>query len=316
MSLMKSNLKYGAFIASLLLVMPLVAYADQGKGQYASQVLQLQMTAMTCRNTYVTGYLGDVVSVINNSTITSTLANTDIPKLGTDYTSLQADASANNTAQFKTDVKTYNGDTKTANLDARADIKAAHSKTVNATLRSDIKQLLTTYQTCTFGVKQQYAQLKAQMFNHAISHAQNMTEKMTSRGLNTTALENTVSTANGQVQQFENAVNNAQNSTELKAALQSFCLYNGCKNPSDFHFAAKVVIDTDQARLNLLASKNSTVTYQSLVAQTQADINNAQAALNVVGSSQYQGNQSSTVWGDLKAASDIMHQLQMANHKH
>lgn len=313
---MRQNLKYGAFLASLLLVMPLAAYADQGKGEYSSQVLQIQMAAMTCRNTYITGYLGDVVTVINNSTVTSTLSGTDIPKLGTDYTAIQADASANNTAQFKADVKTYTSDTRTANLDARADIKTAHSTTVNTTLRSDIKQLMTTYQSCLFGEKQQYAQLKGQMFNNAISHAQNMTGRLSKHGMNTTALENTINGANAGYQSYENQVNNAQNRTQLKAAMNSFCLYNGCKNSTDFHFAAKVAIDKEQARLNMLASANSTSTYQALVAQAQADINNAQAALNVVGSGQYQGNQSSTIWGDLKAASDVIHQLQMANHKH
>ncbi|MGI0007217.1 MAG: hypothetical protein ACREAR_04390, partial [Nitrosotalea sp.] len=100
---MKPNLRYGAFVASLLLVMPLAAYADSDtRSNYASQVLQLQLDTMTCRNTYVTGYLGDVASVIDNETTTSTLTTTDIPKLGTDFSSLQSDASTNNTAQFKT----------------------------------------------------------------------------------------------------------------------------------------------------------------------------------------------------------------------
>lgn len=313
---MKPNVKYGAFLASLLLVMPLAAYADQGKGQYASEVLQLQMSAMTCRNTYVTSYLGDVVTVINNDTVTSTLANTDIPKLGTDYTALQADASANNTSQFKADVKTYNTDTKTANLDARSDIKTVHSKAVNTTLRSDIKPLLATYQGCTFGIKQQYAELKGQMFNNALSHMQNMTQRWSSHGMNTTSLENTISGANAGVQGYENAVNNAQNMTQLRQALNSFCLYDGCKNPTDFHLAAKAELDREQARLNLLASENSTSTYQGLVAQAQTDINNAQSALGQVGTGQYQGNQSGTIFGDLKAAQEIIHQLQIANHKH
>lgn len=318
MCTMKHTVKYGAFMASLLLVMPLVAYADQGsKPQHDSKILQIQLAAMTCRNTYVTGYLGDVVSVINNSTITSTLTNTDIPKLGTDFGSLQSDVNGSNVDQFKVDVKTYTGDIKTANLDAHNAVKAAHSKTVTSTLKSDIKQLQSSYQSCMFAVKQQYAQLKAQMFNKSISHAQNMTNKLGSHGANTTALTNTINQASSSVQAFETAVNNAQNSTQLQAALDSFCLYNGCKTPNDFHFAAKVAIDADQAKLNLLSGKNNTASYQTLVNQAQTDLNNARTTLNQVGSNQYQGTQSSDVWNNIKAAVDIIHQLQqIVNHKH
>jgi hypothetical protein len=315
---MKPTINYTALMASLLLIMPLAAYADQGsKSQYQSQVLQLQMAAMTCRNTYVTGDLGDVVSVINNSTITATLTNTDISKLGTDFSSLQTDASGNNISQFKADVKVYNGDTKSANLDARTAIKTAHSKTVYSTLRTDIKQLQSTYKSCLFGVKQQYAQLKAQMFNNSLSHTQNMTSKLASHGANTTALTNVINQNSASVQAFEAAVNNAQNSTQLQAALNSFCLYNGCKDSNNSHFAANVAIQADQAKLNVLAGKNSTASYQGLVSQVQTDLTNAQTALNQVGSTQYQGNQSSTVWNNIKAASDVIQQLQqIVNHKH
>ncbi|MGI0007669.1 MAG: hypothetical protein ACREAR_06695, partial [Nitrosotalea sp.] len=249
-------------------------------------------------------------------TTTSTLTTTDIPKLGTDFSSLQSDASTNNTAQFKTDVNTYNADTKTADLDVKTDVKTTHSKTVNTTLRSDNKQLQSTYQSCLFGVKQQVAQFKANMFNTHIANAQNRAGKLASRGMNTAGLNQTINTANAGVQAFEQAVTNAQNSTQIKAALQSFCLYNGCKTPNNQHFAANTAIQVGQSRLNVLADKNTTSTFQGLVSQAQTDLTNAQTALTQVGSSQYQGNQSDTVWNDIKAASDIMQQLQhMVNHK-
>ena len=315
---MKSNIRYGAFIASLLLIMPLAAYANSDShSNNASQNLQLQLDAMTCRNTYVTGYLGDVVSVINNSTTTSMLTNTDIPKLGTDFGSMQSDASANNTAQFKTDMNTYNGDTKTADHDVSTAIKTTHSKTVNTTLRSDNKQLQSAYQSCLFGVKQQVSQYKASMYNKAIEKAQKREGRLESHGANTAAFNQTINTANAGVQAFEQAIANAQNSTQLKTALKSFCLYNGCKTPNDQHFAANTAIQAQQAKLNLLATKNTTSTFQGLVSQAQTDLTNAQTALTQVGSSQYQGNQSSTVWNDIKAASDIIQQLQhIVNHKH
>jgi len=315
---MNSVLKYSAFVAIALLILPYAAYADMvKKSQYASQVLQLQMTVMTFRDSYATGYLNDFVSAINNSTITSPLTSTYIPNIGNDYKLLQSDATANNAIQFKTDTKSFDADVKAANTDSHSEIKASHSKTVYSTLKSDLNQLKSTYNTCILGVKQQYAQLKVQMFSNALSHEQNRTNKLGSHGENTTALGQTINSASSEVKAFETAVNNAQNSTQLQAALNSFCLYNGCKNPDNFHFAAKTVIETDQSKLNVLATKNNTSSYQGLVSQAQTDLTNAQNTLSQVGSNQYKETQSSDVWNNIKAAADLIHHLQqIENHKH
>jgi hypothetical protein len=83
------------------------------------------------------------------------------------------------------------------------------------------------------------------------------------------------------------------------------------------HFAANAVIQVDQAKLNLLAGQNRTPSFQSIVGQAQVDITNAQTALNSVGSNQYTGIQSSTIWSNIKAAGEMIHQLQqIVNHKH
>lgn len=314
---MNSTVKYSVFVASLILMLPYAAYADQGStSQYASQRLQIQLTSLTCINTYATSYLNDVASAINNSTITSNVTNTDLPKLGTDFSALQADVNANNTAQFKTDELKYKTDARTANHDAVSAIRAAHNKTINSTLKSDVRTLQSNEKSCLYATKQQQAQHKIQMFNTSLSHAQNMTNKLGSHGANTTGLTQIISLANTKIQAFQTAVNNAQNSTQLQAALSSFCLYNGCKSPNNFHFAANTAIQADQAKLNVLATKNSTSSYQGLVSQAQTDLNNAQTALNQVGANQYQGTQSSIVWNDIKATADVIHQLQIVNHKH
>src|SRR5438309_2738102 len=159
--IMNPTVKYSAFIASLLLIMPYVVYADQGSiSQHVSKRMQMQMVSVTCWNTLATGYLNDVVSEINNATITSTITHTDIPKLGSDFNSLQTDANSNNAPQFKTDTKTFRADTKTANFDIRSAIKAVHNKSVFSTLKLEMVQLKSTYKSCLFGVKQQHATFK------------------------------------------------------------------------------------------------------------------------------------------------------------
>jgi len=308
-STMNPTVKYSAFIASLILVMPYVAFADQGSASQSLN-LQLPLASVTCIDTHATSYLNDVVNVIQNSTITSSLTNTDIPTLNADFAALQADANANNTSQFKTDAQKYNSDQRTASLDIIHAIRTVHSKTVNSALKSDNAQLQLAQKSCLFEVKQQKAQNNIQKFDRAITHAQNLANRLTRHGANTEGLNQTINTADTQIQAFQTAVNNAQNSTQLQSVLDSFCLYNGCKTANNFHFAANTAIQADQAKLNLLAGKNNSSTFQALVGQAQTDIGNAQAVLSQVGSNKYQGTQSSDVWNDIKAAVDVIHQLQ------
>ncbi len=314
---MQTRLQYTALIACAMMVLPSAAFADSGaKSQYATQQLQVQFASLTCTNAYLEGYLGDVVTAINNSTTTATLS-TDMTKTSTDFATLKSDVNASNVSQFRTDVKAYNADSRTANLDAHGILKTVHSKTVYATLKSDARQLRSTENSCLFVAKQQRANLKTEMYNHDLARVQNMTNKLTKHGVDTTGINKVIGNATAQVQAFELAVQNAQNSTQLKAALDSFCLYNGCKTADNFHFAAATAIQVNQAKLNVLATKNSTATYQTLASQAQTDLNNAQTALSQVGSNKYQGTQSSDVWNNIKAAADVIHQLQqIINHKH
>lgn len=313
---MNQTVKYGAFVALLILVMPYLAFADQGSIQPSSN-LQLQLASVTCLDTHATAYLGDVVNVINNSTITSTIPTMDIPKINADFAALQLDTTGNNPAQFKIDSKQYSSDQRTANLDAISAIRAVHSKTVNSELRSDNAQLQSAQKSCLFSVNQQRAQMKIQKFDQAITHTQNLSGRLSKHGANTAGLNQTIDNAYNQIQAFQSAVDGAQNKTQLQTALNSFCLYNGCKTGDNFHFAANTAIQADQAKLNLLAGQNSTASFQALVGQAQTDLTNAQTALTQVGANQYQGTQSNTVWSDIKAAGEIIHQLQQTvNHKH
>ena len=307
---MTPTMKYGALIATVLLVMPFAAYADQEYDtSHTTQILPGRLASLTCGNTYTTGYLNAIVTIVNNSTITATL-NDDITKLGVGFSALQIDANNGNVTQYKTDVKTYNADSKKANLDARTILKTMHNKNIYSELKSQVNQLRLEQKSCMFTAKQQQAQSKIQMFNKSLLHVENMTNKMTKHGIRADALNQTINTASAQVQAFQLAVQNSQNGTQLQAALNSFCLYDGCKDPNNFHFAAKTAIEVNQAKLNVLSVKNNTSSYQALVSQGQIDLTNAQNKLNDVGSNKYHGTQSSDVWNNIKAASDIIHHLQ------
>ena len=175
---------------------------------------------MTCIDTHATDYLSDVVNVINNSTITSTITNNDIQKLNADLTALQTDATNNNAAQFKIDSQQYHSDQRTSSLDAISAIRTVHSKTVNSTLKSDNAQLQSSQKSCLFAVQQQKGQVKIQKFDRAMTNAQNLSNRLTEHGANTASLNQTIDNAYDQIQAFQSAVSDAQNKTQTSNCIE------------------------------------------------------------------------------------------------
>jgi hypothetical protein len=93
-------------------------------------------------------------------------------------------------------------------------------------------------------------------------------------------------------------------------------LYDGCKKGTNFHFAANSALAVKQAQLTKIQSRNGSSAYSTQITQAQNDLNAAQSILNTIGNGQYSGTQQSTVWNNIKAATDIVNQLwHKFNHK-
>jgi hypothetical protein len=105
------------------------------------------------------------------------------------------------------------------------------------------------------------------------------------------------------------AVSSATNSSQLKAALQIYCQYNGCKSGINFHFAAQSTLVAEQAVLDKIKSNPNSGQYSSQIGQAQTDLTNAQNTLNAVGTNIYQGTQQTDVWNALHDAHGIIKQL-------
>lgn len=239
-------------------------------------------------------------------------------KINGDLTTLQGYASSNDKTGFQSFVQgQLKTDTKSVRLDAQNLIKTVHlTKDQRATLKSEMSQLQSTYKSCMFAAKQQSANAKVQNFQNQITQMQNRSKTLAVKGIDTTALNNQISSANAQVAALQAAINSANDSKSLQKAINSFCLYNGCKNGTNFHFAANSAIAVKQAQLTKIQSRNGSTVYSTQITQAQNDLNTAKSVLNTVGNSQYSGTQQSNVWNNIKAATDIIKQLwQEINHK-
>ncbi|MDE1867325.1 MAG: hypothetical protein KGI08_06420, partial [Thaumarchaeota archaeon] len=294
-----------------LLLIPAVAFA-QTSTQSTTTVQQSYMNAtlaqVTCKANYLTGYIGDAISVI--PTINSTAISADSSKITTDLQTVTSDANNGNKTQFKTDIPTLRADFKSGRLDLNHAVKAsAPTKDERSQLRTDMRSLETVEQSCMFAAEQQSAQAKVVSFQFGIQQEQNRSHKLYLRGFDTTQLNQTISQAQTNLGNFVASISSAINSTQLKAALQSYCQYDGCKSGTNFHFAAQSALNAEQAALTAIKANQNSGQYSTQISQVQTDLTNAQNTLSAVGTGQYQGTQSTDVWNNLHNAQGIINQI-------
>ncbi|MGC1708899.1 MAG: hypothetical protein WA799_03755 [Nitrosotalea sp.] len=310
---MHTKMQYAALMACALLIIPAAAFAQTATTQSgAATVQQDSMNAalaqVTCQANYLTGYIGDAISVIPN--INSTAISADSSKITTDLQTVTTDTNNDNKTQFKTDLPTLRADFQSGRLDLNHAIKTSTpTKTERSQLRSDMTSLGTTERSCMFAAEQQSAQAKIASFQFAIQQTQTRSHKLYLRGFDTTQLNQTISQAQTNLGNLAAAISSATNSTQLKAALQSYCQYDGCKSGTNFHFAAQSAFDVEQAALNAIKSNPNSGQYSTQISQAQTDLNNAQSILSPVGTGQYQGTQSTDVWNNLHDTQGIINQI-------
>lgn len=311
---MHTKLQYAALMACALLIAPAAAFAQTPTLQQnqAATVQQGYMNAtlaqLTCQANYLTGYIGDATSAIPN--INATAIISDSSKISNDLQTLTTDTSNKNTVQFKADAPTLRGDLKSGRLDLTSAIKTSvPTRDERSQLRADMGSLGTTERTCMFGAAQQSAQAKITSFEFGIQQEQNKSHKLSLRGFDTTQLNQTIDQAQANLANFAASISSSTNSTQLKAALQSYCQYNGCKSGTNYHFAAQSTLDVEQAALVAIQSNQNSGQYSTLISQVQSNLTNAQTMLTTVGSGQYQGTDSTTLWTDLHNAQTILSQL-------
>jgi hypothetical protein len=309
----QTKMQYAALVACALLIIPAAVFADSGSNQQnqvsvQQSYLNAVLARATCQANYETGSISAAISDIQK--IDQTRISSDSSKINTDLQTLTTDINNKDKTQIKTDLKSFRTDSKTATLDLRSAIKNAKPTSDERTkLKSDFGNLRSTYKSCMFSAGQQFANARIQAYGIGIQKVENRTNTLHSKGVDTTQLSQLVSQAQTNLGNLAAAVSSATNSTQLKAALQSYCQYNGCKSGTNFHFAAQSALDAEQAVLDKIKSNPNSGQYSSQIGQAQTDLTNAKNTLTAVGTNIYQGTQQTDVWNALHDAHKIIKQL-------
>ena len=297
------DIKYAMFFA-LLLAVPM-AYANPGN--MPTQMLSDALTHVQCKMTFSTGIVGLLQSNSPSASSISTSA------LQADVQKLQTDASNGDVTSFRGDVATFDSDLQSLNGAIKSWRGESGKNLTNSsrqTIKSGDTQLRTTLETCTDNALKTFADEKLLGYNTDLADMQAKIANLSAKGVDTSALSSLVSDAQSTiVSPFQSAINSATNASQLRDAIEQYCLYDGCKSGTNFHLAAKWDIAKTSAVESYLQSKPNAGNFTSQFSQVTSDVSQSQSALSSVGTSAYGPGQSDSVFNPLKDASDVLKQI-------
>ena len=301
---------YFIVILASILILSIIAVSAVGNNpnndNNRGKQLQFALGNLKCMNDFTTSYLNDLIALNPSDTLSA-----DITKLQDDLTQMQTYASNNDTDSLKSYIKnTYDPDLKTIKQDATAWIKSDW-KNITMDKKTDIKNkhkdLKSTYDTCHFTSMKDYGTGRINAFSSILDAYQKKADTLKSNGIDTTTLIQVISNAKTQViTPMQNALNSANDSASTKQALQNYCLYDGCKTGTNFHFQAKwEIAKLDIALIRINGNTNATQV-QDKITELQTDITKAKTALSSVGTSKYTDTQNKQIWDNIKAGNQLV----------
>ncbi len=132
---------------------------------------------------------------------------------------------------------------------------------------------------------------------------------LSGKGIDTSAMTSLIQDAKTQIiAPLQSAIESATDGKSLADALHKYCLFDGCKDGTNFHFAAKWEIAKLSAMENYVKAQPKAANYTTQLDKVTSDLNSANAGLSAVGSSQYDDHQS-TVWDPIKDAAETLKQV-------
>ncbi|MDE1833109.1 MAG: hypothetical protein KGH58_01685 [Candidatus Micrarchaeota archaeon] len=268
-----------------------------------TKVLASASHDISCKSNFTISVINDVVGVEPglSSNLTS-LAG----QLQQASSRLQSYANTGNLTIYKSYLlSTYDPLLKQINSVMRTGLKNSNlTSNETALIRQQYNSSSFLYKSCNFKAVRTYASERLAAFSGYISYYQNISDNMSARGIDTSAINTLLRNAQDQVvSPFAQGINSSTNATQIMGAVARYCLFNECPGGSDFHLSAKFEINKTAA---IIASVNSLTNGTANTAQAQSYLSDAGDMLSGVGSSTYTGGQQAMIFGNLTMAANSL----------
>jgi hypothetical protein len=283
-----------AFVFALLALLPLSSAAspDAVKGQGLSAA----MDDVKCKDSFMISVMDSVSSALNVS------FGSQVSSLQSDEGKLQAFADAGDVSGFRSFLKgTYDPDMKAAR-DAILDARKSGKDGSKGPARSAYGSLRQNYDSCHFNALKAHAQAKSQWYGSQLDSSEGKIGNLSSKGVETSGLNSIVGQAHSSVASQQNAINSATDAKGLRAALDGFCLYDGCAKGVNFHFAAKFEVEKLDRILSGLKADPKSANVTAQLDAASSDLTTASSILSSMGGAQGSVDQNTQLWSAIKDA--------------
>lgn len=188
------------------------------------------------------------------------------------------------------------------------DEKGATIASQRGVLVSSYNQLKISRDQCEQQSYKELTQKRIQNYQEQIADFQNKIVALSNKGFNVNNLTLLLQNAQTQIiQPLQSALSTANSIQSIQTAVQSYCLYDGCTNGTNFHLDAKfnigrlntifISLQTNSTELNISSTN---------MLQIQQDLSNAQSTLDSVGNAAYQNGQAQTIFSNIQDASSLI----------
>ena len=258
-----------------------------------------------CKTNFTVSYIGKVTAAVPGLSGLGQYSTA----LQTATSQLSSLAGRGNVTQFRTYLSgNYDQELNLISKNFTAQIRAANlSRSQTSQLRQQYNSTFATYTACRLNSVKNVAMKELALFNSSISEYQNEASSLSQQGLNTSAMNLLLQGAKAQIiAPLASAVSQATNASQISAALNKYCLFDACRNGTNFHLAAHFELQKFTAELNYLEAKGNVSS--SSLAPAQTYLNAATSLLQAVGTAAYTNGQGNAIFANLTSASKAMQQ--------
>ncbi|VVB73805.1 Uncharacterised protein [uncultured archaeon] len=304
-------------VASLVMMSIVSAEPTQPQATSAQKALLAAGVAdMKCRVTYDTGIMN---AVIEKFPFLSSQLSLRIPVLQDDLTQMSKFADngdmrgfhgylqVNLTQHFKLD----NAAVKTAIESLRTNnggLDKNETKTRMREVKATNDALIETLNKCADTNK--HVTLVIGYYTDSLTNYQKRADELAAKGIDTKDLNALITGARSTiVEPLKAATTGVTDGQQLKLAMDTYCLYDGCLNGTNFHFAAKFETARLTHLLTMIAKENMSSAMRTLLGDAENLLDIANTRITSWGTGDVQPADLQSAWGQITSAAKDLHEV-------
>lgn len=174
-------------------------------------------------------------------------------------------------------------------------------------LRNEYQVLNGTYAQCQYNTMKTMAEERHRWMNQVMEYWKNRSADLSRKGVDATELEAVIDDAEETVvEPYANQIRNAGDDRQMRTAMGSYCLGNGCANGLNHHFYAKAEIAKLNGILGYLEEDAENAGLGGQVGEAKGYLDSADEGVQKTGQNQYGQDVSDSVWENIRNAADAI----------